>query len=93
MKNTIKALAVAAALAAPMAASAGELIIIEPVEYTDSQVLVGTVGCAILFGSVAVLTGGIAAPVAAVIGGSVCAIGLGEGYITGERIVGHASGA
>ena len=86
--------AVAALLAiTPLAAQADRLVVIEPVEYTDQQVIAATVGCAVLFGALAAMTSGISTAVGAVAGGSICAIGFGEDYFQGDRIVGYESGA
>jgi len=78
----------------PMASNATEvLVVVEPVTYTDQQVIAATVGCAVLFGALAAMTSGVATAVGAVFGGSICAVGFGEDYFQGDRIVGYESGA
>jgi|SaaInlStandDraft_1057018.scaffolds.fasta_scaffold285045_1 hypothetical protein len=95
MKTSFYTSVVVAALLAitPLAAQADRLVVIEPVEYTDQQVIAATVGCAVLFGALAAMTSGISTAVGAVAGGSICAIGFGEDYFQGDRIVGYESGA
>lgn len=94
MTNTLKAAVVATTLAlTPLAAQADRLVVVEPIEYTDQQVIVATVGCAVLFGALAAMTSGISTAVGAVAGGSICAVGFGEDYFQGDRIVGYESGA
>ena len=95
MKTSFYTSVVVAALLAitPLAAQADRLVVIEPVEYTDQQVIAATVGCAVLFGALAAMTSGISTAVGAVAGGSICAIGFGEDYFQGDRIVGFESGA
>ena len=95
MKTSFYTSLVVAALLAitPLAAQADRLVVIEPVEYTDQQVIAATVGCAVLFGALAAMTSGISTAVGAVAGGSICAIGFGEDYFQGDRIVGYESGA
>ena len=95
MKTSFYTSVVVAALLAitPLAAQADRLVVIEPVEYTDEQVIAATVGCAVLFGALAAMTSGISTAVGAVAGGSICAIGFGEDYFQGDRIVGYESGA
>ena len=77
----------------PMTSSATEVLVVEPVAYTDQQVIAATVGCAVLFGALAAMTSGVATAVGAVFGGSICAVGFGEDYFQGDRIVGYESGA
>jgi len=94
MKTSLKTIIAIASLSLlPLAAQADRLVVIEPVEYTDQQVIAATVGCAVLFGALAAMTSGVSTAVGAVAGGSICAIGFGEDYFQGDRIVGYESGA
>ena len=74
------------------AAVADRLVIVEHTPYTDEQVLVATVGCAVLFGALAAMTSGVSTAVGAVTGGSICAVGFGDNHIKRDRIVGYESG-
>jgi hypothetical protein len=95
MNTSLKSILVASVLTVTSitAAQADRLVILEHTPYTDEQVIVSTVGCAVLFGALAAMTSGISTAVGAVAGGSICAIGFGEDYIKRDRIVGYESGA
>jgi len=102
MNTSLKSLLVASVLTVTSitAAQADRLVVkensvftLEHTPYTDEQVIVSTVGCAVLFGALAAMTSGISTAVGAVAGGSICAIGFGEDYIKRDRIVGYESGA
>lgn len=95
MNTHIKTITLITLLAITTAtATQAHTVTVKHTPYTDEQVIVATVGCAVLFGALAAMTSGISTAVGAIAGGSVCAVGFGEDYIKHDgRIVGYESGA
>lgn len=94
MNTYIKTITLITLLAITTATSSqAHTVIVEHRPYTDEQVIVATVSCAVLFGALAAMTSGISTAVGAIAGGSVCAVGFGEDYMARDgRIVGYESG-